>query len=234
MVMPMKGKMIKRVLYVILGTALLGVGSGCFRTAGLGMDALGSMILGISDFTGISYGSTQLMLNGFLLVVMFFLDRRNIGIGTVISMAGVGYVSDFVVWLLKDVAGFQPEGFLRSVMLIPAMFFLSFGIAFYMTPALGTAPYDDVAVIIEGISKRRIKFQYARIITDVVSMGIGITFALLAGESVFRVLGVGTLVNALLTGPLIQICRKYFALPLMKDLIVAREPERAEKSEQAE
>jgi uncharacterized membrane protein YczE len=103
-----------------------------------------------------------------------------------------------------------------------------------MTPALGTAPYDDVAVIIEGVSKHRIKFQYARIITDVVSMGIGITFALLAGESVFRVLGVGTLVNALLTGPLIQICRKYFALPLMKDLIVAREPERAEKSEQAE
>ena len=105
----MGGNLWKRILWMVLGNVLLGVGSGCFRIAELGLDAYSCLILGLSDLTGVQFGTTMLILNSMLLVVMLFLDIRQIGAGTIVNLIVVGYVSDGTVWLVREGIGYRPE-----------------------------------------------------------------------------------------------------------------------------
>ena len=205
----------KRILWMITGNVLLGVGCGFFRVAELGMDAYSSLVLGLSDLTGIQFGTTMLILNSMLLVVMLFMDIRHIGAGTIVNLVIVGYISDAIYWLVRDYIGYRPEGFTQSLFLVVALLLVGLGIALYTTPELGNSPYDDMGFIIEGRSRGRIKLHFARIISDMVSLVAGIAFALVSGQSVFRVAGVGTLCSAVFTGFLIGIFKKYLAIPLI-------------------
>ena len=210
-------RMIIGTLWTIVGTAGIGLGSACFRTASMGLDALGSLVTGTSQLTGFSYGNCQLGINLVILVIMLFAHREAIGIGTLVSMSGVGYVSDFGVWLIRDVFGLTDPGMIvRIIFLIPGLFFLGFGIALYMSPRLGTCPYDDIPVMLEMATKRKLPFVYGRILTDILAMILGVSFCLLADQSVLLVLGVGTVFNAVLTGPIIKFCRDHFTEKLVK------------------
>ena len=205
----------RRIIWMIIGNILLGIGSGCFRLAELGLDAYSCLVLGCSDLTGISFGTTMLGLNLMLLVVMVILDRKHIHVGTVANLVMVGYVSDGTVWLLQEVLGIHPGGFGQSLFLLAGLLLVGLGIALYTTPNLGVSPYDDMAFIIEERSKHRIKFHYARIIGDVVSVLAGVAFALITGESVFRVAGIGTICSAVLTGLIISFFKRHVAVPLV-------------------
>ena len=114
----MRGNLWKRILWMVLGNVLLGVGSGCFRIAELGLDAYSCLILGLSDLTGVQFGTTMLIINSMLLVVMLFLDIRQIGAGTIVNLIVVGYVSDGTVWLVREGIGYRPEGFTQSLFLV--------------------------------------------------------------------------------------------------------------------
>ena len=205
----------KRILWMIIGNVLLGLGCGCFRVAELGMDAYSSLVLGLSDLTGIQFGTTMLILNSMLLVVMLFLDIRHIGAGTIVNLVIIGYISDAVYWLIRDWIGYRPDGFPQSFFLIAALLLVGLGIALYTTPELGNSPYDDMGFIIEGRSKGRIKLHFARIISDMVCLVAGVIFALVSGQSIFRVVGIGTVCSAVLTGFMIGIFKKYLAVPLI-------------------
>ncbi len=211
----MGGNLWKRILWMVLGNVLLGVGSGCFRIAELGLDAYSCLILGLSDLTGVQFGTTMLIINSMLLVVMLFLDIRQIGAGTIVNLIVVGYVSDGTVWLVREGIGYRPEGFTQSLFLVLGLVLIALGIALYTTPELGTSPYDDLANIIVGRSKGRIKYHYARLIGDATSLVGGITVALIAGQSVFHVAGIGTVCSAVLTGFLVSYAKKYVAIPLI-------------------
>ena len=205
----------RRIIWMIIGNFLLGVGSGCFRIAELGLDAYSCLVLGCSDLTGISFGTTMLGLNLIFLVVMIFLDRKHIGAGTIMNLVMVGYVSDGTVWLVREVMGLSPGGIGQTLFLIVGLLLVGLGIALYTTPNLGNSPYDDLAFIIEERSKHRIKFHYARIIGDLVSLLAGVVFALIAGQSVFRVAGIGTVCSAVLTGLIISFFKRHVTIPLV-------------------
>lgn len=191
---------------MLLGILLIGLCVAFFRIAGFGVDPFTCMNLGISSSIGWLFGTWQLAANTMILVVVFFTVRNCIGLGTIINMVFVGYIADGVCWLVQDVLKAEPGILLRIVSLTVAMLFASVGVALYMKADMGIAPYDSVAVMIEKATKK-IPFHIGRVISDITVIVIGVMFCLLAGKSIWTVIGAGTVCNALFNGPLIQFFR---------------------------
>lgn len=72
---------------------------------------------------------------------------------------------------------------------------------------MGIAPYDSVAFIVTKYTREKVSFRMARVLSDLIVMGIGVGFCLMAKNSVWEIVGLGTVVNACCNGPLIQFFR---------------------------
>lgn len=205
----------KRYLMMFVGILFIGIAVGSYRLSAFGVDAFTCMNLGISGFLHMSFGTWQLIMNAAILVIVFLRARQCIGAGTIVNMVGVGYLADFLCWLVQDGIQLQMTLPLRVGALVLGSVFAGLGVAFYMVAELGIAPYDSVAVIIEQVTGGRVPFQRARVLSDVTVVIVGVVFCLLAGNSLWLILGVGTICNALFNGPLIQFFKTHAAQPLM-------------------
>ena len=203
-----KGVTGMRAAFMLLGILLIGICVTCYRLSEFGVDPFSGMNLGISGFIGWSFGNWQLVANILILVVVFFTVRHLIGPGTVINMVGVGYTADFLCWVVLDVLKVEMTLPLRTLALCLGTLFASLGVALYMIADMGLAPYDSVALIIEKLTKGKVPFQFARVASDITVIVIGVAFCLAAGNNVWLIVGIGTIANALLNGPLIQFFRK--------------------------
>ena len=212
----MKGK---RTAYMLLGILLIGISVAAYRMSGFGVDPFSCMNLGISRYLEMSFGNWQLLVNIVILIIVFFTVRWCIGIGTIINMVFVGYIADFLCWVMEVVLHLEMSLPLRILMLCIGMLFASSGVAFYMTADMGIAPYDSVAFIIRKMSKEKIPFQYGRICSDVIVMAVGVGFSLLAGNSVWTVVGLATVLNSLCNGPLIQFFRTRLEKTIKKEAL---------------
>lgn len=201
---------LKKVTFMLIGIVLIGMCVAAYRMSGFGVDPFTCMNLGISGFNGMLFGTWQLIVNVILLVVVFFTVRHCIGVGTIINMICVGYIADFLCWIMQDKIGFTTTLPIQIGFLVIGTLFASFGCAMYMAAELGIAPYDSVAFIITKVTKDKISFRMARVISDVACVLIGVTFCTLSHGKLGTIIGIGTLVNAFCNGPLIQFFRKQF------------------------
>lgn len=194
---------------------------GFYRLSLFGVDPFSCMNLGISQFIGMAFGTWQLMLNLGMLVLVFFTMRENIGLGTLFNMVFVGYGADLIVFLANDVFGLTASLPLRIVFLFLGTVFAGLGISLYKTAGMGLSPYDNAAVILEKYTHGKIPFKYGRILCDVTVMSIGLCFCLASGGKVLSIVGLGTVVNALLTGPMVGFFDEHLSKPLMGGLRTA-------------
>ena len=197
-------KITKRAGMMILGILFIGLCVSFLRLSGFGVDPFSAMNLGISGFIGWSFGTWQLLMNAVILVIVFFQARHCIGAGTIINMIFVGYIADFVCWLVQDVVQIEMSLPLRIIALVLAQLMASMGVALYMVADMGIAPYDSVAIIIEKLTHQKIPFHKARVLSDVVVVIVGIAFASASGAGIWAVAGIGTVINAFFNGHLIQ------------------------------
>lgn len=196
-----------RFFLMLSGILLISICVGCYRLGAFGVDAFTGMNLGISGFLGLSFGTWQLIANGLILILVFFTVRSYIGLGTVVNMVCVGYIADFLCWLVNDVARIEMTLPLRVLALLLGTLFASLGVALYMKADMGISPYDSVAPIIVKLTRDKIPFQYARISSDIAAIVIGLLFCLASKGNIWTIIGVGTVINALFNGPLIQFFR---------------------------
>ena len=175
-----KNPFVKRCIMMVTGILFIGICVGAFRLSAFGVDAFTCMNLGISGFLGMQFGTWQLIMNTAILIVVFFTARECIGAGTIVNMVCVGYMADFICWIVQDQLQIAMTLPLRIGALIAGSLFAGIGVAFYMVAEMGIAPYDSVAIIIQKQAKGRIAFQAARVMSDVTVVVIGVAFCLLA------------------------------------------------------
>lgn len=209
-----------RIILMILGVALIGMGSGIFRVIDWGLDPFSCAVMGGSLVTSIKFGNVQLGLNILMLIVVIFLCRKSIGLGTLVNMVGVGYMSDFTVWIVNDKLGYYPNIPVKIIFLIVFLMVFSIGIAMYMEASMGTAPYDTLGDIIEDRTHGKIPYRYARVIMDIICVAAGSVMALFKHTMVF---GVCTIILACLTGIVAGYFRKIFRKILGNRVVVEQE-----------
>lgn len=206
---------VKRGVMMLVGILFISICVGCYRLSGFGVDAFTCMNLGISGFIRMSFGTWQLIMNAAILVLVFFTVRKCIGAGTIVNMVCVGYGADLICWIVEDVLKVDMVLPFRIAAVIIGCVFAGLGVAFYMTAEMGIAPYDSVALIIEKVTKKKIRFQYARVLSDVTCVLVGVLFCMAAGNDLWMIVGIGTVINAFLNGPLIQFFKVHISDPLL-------------------
>ena len=120
-----------KIIMMLLGNLLLGIAVAILRMSRFGTDPFTCMNLGVSGFLNISFGTYQLLVNIILFIFVLWKGRSCIGAGTIVNMAGIGYIADFGVFVLTKCLG-QPEMLsmqIRILLMIFAVTMCSFAAA---------------------------------------------------------------------------------------------------------
>ena len=183
----------KRIAAVILSVFGMGFTLSFLIRLALGTDPCSCMNTGIASTLGLTFGTWSALVNSFLMIIVFFIDRSMIGWGTVFNMLLIGYIADFVTWLSHrwisdETILSEPTRIIFLLVMLPVFIFSA---AVYMNADLGLAPYDAIALLIS----RKIKVKYAivRMIYDFTACFIGFLFG--------GTLGPITIALALFLGP---------------------------------
>jgi uncharacterized membrane protein YczE len=194
---------VKRVIMTVAGVSIGGVAVGMFQFSDFGMDPFQVFAHGLWGLTRVGYGSFYMILNCIMLAVVLFVDRRKIGLGTVINVFLLGYIVEFSSWIFALWIP-DPSLAVRAIFLLAGMVILCIASSLYFVANMGVSTYDAVALYMA--EHRVAKFQYCRIGTDVVCVSVGF----LLGATV----GVGTLVTAFFMGPIIAFFNRHLSEPL--------------------
>ena len=210
--------MIKRIAMSLFGVIICAISVGIFKIAAIGVDPFQSFMAGLDDMIPISFGTLYVITNAILLLFALIFDKHYIGIATFINLFLLGYITQFTYEYLQTII-VNPSMVIRVICLVVGVVIICFGSAFYMTADLGVSTYDAIALIICNTWKKG-KFQYVRIITDLVCVILGVVLFLLAGGSVSMIptiAGVGTIITAFFMGPLIEFFNVHVARPILKE-----------------
>ena len=139
----------------------------------------------------LTHGRTHVGLSLLIILVLLFVDRSYIKIGTALCMLFGGPIIDFFTGLLSPALAGSDSLALRLCMLVAGCVILAFGMTIVIRSDAGTGPNDLVALVIS--EKAGWKFSPVRVAVDALFV--------LAGWLLGGVAGIGTLVCMFLVGP---------------------------------
>lgn len=199
----------RKLLAVVLGNLILGIGVAILRFSQMGNDPYCASTMAISEGLGMGLGTYQMLLNLVLFIFPLLWGRSYIGLGTIINLFLVGYIVQFCTWGLNILFGVQPVFSLpmKLVIMAVALVIVTFGLAMYQVASLGVAPYDFIALGLAEHSK--IPYFILRVGTDaicvlVILIEVGTGF--IGWENSH--LGIGTVITAFFLGPLVAFFTK--------------------------
>ena len=191
----MKQKLFFKDLAVVtLSTALIGAATCCYVRAGLGGDSVAVFLEGLSVVGGISLGTASWSLNIVLVTLAFLMARKHIGWTTVYSCILTGSFIDLADALLDPVFSLSGALWFRWGIFLAGLLLLTAGCALMIRFCPGMSVMD--AIVTRLSEKLRVSFRAVRMAIDAALMVSGL---LMGG-----VVGIGSVVAVLGTGPLIQ------------------------------
>lgn len=180
----------------MLGFAIYGLAIALIIQAELGTGPWAVLSVALADLTGTTPG-TMIILTGLLVLLGAVLLKEQIGWGTLGNILFIGPWTDLFLLLIPSLKGnlwLQIPGMLLAVVLS--------GVAtgVYISVDAGAGPRDSLMLAVSRVSGKSVQLSRAVIEVLVVICGW-----LLKGP-----VGIGTLVFALLIGPLVQLFFKVF------------------------
>lgn len=184
-----KNKLV-RLLVVIIGTIIMGIGIEIIVLANQGFDSVSTLILGLMNFSPIPFGRWSQLISLFFLLITFLYKRSMLGIGSIINTLLVGEtISRTASWL--QTVSFLQENVFAS---LAGFMVMALGTALYLSGGLGSGPLEGMIFCV--CDKLDVSLQKSRILLDFLIVACGF----LLGSS----LGIGTLFAIFLLGPMIQ------------------------------
>ena len=200
-----KGKITKRIIMMIIGNVILGMGAGMLRAADFGVDPYQCFVLGIDNLLKLGYGTTFVVVNAVFLVLMLVFARRMLNLGTLVNMFFLGYIIDFSHSICMNITPL-PSVLVRVVYFIVSILLITFSSAVIYTADMGVSTYDWIALK-TAEAQKIVSFKWCRVGTDLVCVIIGLVFSIIPG--------IGTIVTAFLLGPLVSFFRTYCSEPFL-------------------
>ena len=178
-----------RLVQLYAGLSLYGAATALRLRADLGLDPWGAFHQGVSQVTGLSFGTTIILVGAIILLTWIPL-RQKPGLGTISNIVVIGLASDAALFVLPEVRWWP----MQYGLTILGTLLTGVAGALYMAAGFGTGPRDGLMIGIVRCTRWPLKR---------VRGGIELT-VLILGWLLGATIGVGTLIHALLIGPCLE------------------------------
>ena len=165
----------RRILGMVVGIVIIGLGIALFKQSHLGNDSISALNMRLAEMLGISLGVQNLCTNILFFALQFWFGRKYIGLGTFGPAEALGL----------------PVQLLWVALAVPVT---ALGASLYQTADLGIAPYDYLSLGLRDYTP--VPYFGCRVFTDALC---ALLCWLLGG-----LVGIGTLICAFCLGPFIQ------------------------------
>lgn len=186
----------KKVLMAFLGIFFIGVGVAFNASAHLGNDPVGIFYDGIRNLLSLSetqLGTASNLVNLFMAILLLFVGRRYLNLGTIIYILPYGTCVSIGTYLYAMI--FQSEALpVRILAGVVGCGFLYLGVALFIAVDIGMDPMTGIAMVLKDWlhwDYKKGKWLFDGILT--------VTGFLMGGK-----LGIVTVVTACTAGPAIQ------------------------------
>jgi hypothetical protein len=194
-----------KIVAAVIGVLLVGVGVAFNNCAGLGNDSVGIVYDGIRSVGGMTsaqLGMASNLVNLTLMVLLFFIGRRYISVGTFVYFIPYGFCVDIGTRLYGLLI--HSDGLAMQILCsVIGCLLLYIGVAIYITVDIGVDPFTGIVLVLRDKLKK--EYRFVKIGFDLTMIVLG---TLLGGK-----LGLVTIITALTAGPMIQffsnICKKF-------------------------
>ena len=177
-----------RYMFLAAGIVLMALAGLFFSCSEIGMDPLSVFYSGVSAVLRIRLGSAALLVGAAILLILFFWDRKRIGVGTVAVVVGIGPLLN----LFLEFFSYSPSSWIgKGLSSLAGVAAFGLGMAFYLHADLGCGPVD--ALMLHFSERTPISLRMFKILFDILCVVIG---GILGGT-----FGLGTIIAAFLTGP---------------------------------
>lgn len=194
----------RRVSQLLIGLVLYGAGCALTVEAGLGVDPWTVFAQGLSIHTGIGIGWITNIV-GFLVLLLWIPLRQKPGVGTVANIALVGTSMQGVLWLIPPITGIVAQ----IATLLGGILLVALASGLYIGARFGPGPRDG---LMTGL--------HARWGWPIWACRAGVEISVLAiGWMLGGTVGIGTVLFAVLIGPLVHV-----ALPVLDTARPGRAP----------
>lgn len=213
----------KRIILFFLGMSIIQMGVALFLKTNIGSDPMTVFTQGLAstlDKTGLKETAIVKMIAGtntvtpgvanmiiliVLTAIILCVDYKRIKIGTLICVVGVGPIIDLGVKVISYFPVENANFFVKMLLVVVGCVIIAIGFSILSATEVGVAPNDIVPFLLQDKLKVQ-QYSYIRIPMDAV--------LLIGGFFLGGVVGVGTILSMLLTGPFIQ-----FTLPYGKKFV---------------
>ncbi len=200
----------KRLAFMLPAVLFMGFFVSILLEINWGTDPASFMNFNIAHTIKFSLGTTEVIVYGVMLVIVFFTGANRIGFGTLANMILIGYTVDLCRWIWGK-CGFHD--YIMTCSLAPkigifvvALLLFVVVAAIYMNAQMGVAPYDALpSIISEALPK--VPYFVIRIIYDFLAMGIGIFVSVFTQDGIQGSL-IGASAMSILIGPAVSLVAK--------------------------
>ena len=148
----------RRTLVMLPSVPGIGLAVALLMKANMGMDPFTSFQAAISPMTGLSVGAWSVILNSAIVVAFFFIDRKLIGLGSVVFAAGIGpFINLFSSLLDRLLPGEMPL-WMALLCVLAGSCVISASIANYLPLQLGAQATDMISITLGRLTHRTVGF----------------------------------------------------------------------------
>lgn len=184
----------KKLIFFFLGLWIIQTGVAIFIGTNIGSDPFTVFTQGLAGVIGITPGMGNMIITFTFLVIILIIERRYINIGTVLAMFAAGPFIDLMIKFFEPFNFSQYNIVIKMILLAISCVVIAIGFSLLKATDLGVSPNDVIPFILSDKTKKEYR---------VVRMCLDGTF-LVVGFFLGGVVGVGTIIAALLQGPTIQ------------------------------
>lgn len=179
----------RRLVQLIIGLTFFGIGIGLMLRSGLGLPPWDVLHQGLAAQIGLTVGIWSILVS-FVVLAFWIPLRERYGIGTLLNAIVIGVMIDVTTAVVPE----APNTWWAAGMMLVGILLIAVTSGMYIGANLGPGPRDG---LMTAIVRRGPSIRLTRVIMEVTVLVIGV---LLGGT-----FGIGTILYALLMGPLVQI-----------------------------
>ncbi len=188
----------RRIIICIAGLVLYALGNFFGVVAGpAGTNGWNTLALGLSNTTGLSFGSCVFVIGIVLLIIDYF-GKGKLGLGTFMNVFFISWMSDVFLKILTFIPP-APNMTVGVIYTLLGQMIIAFATVIYMKPGLGAGPRDTLMVI-TGRLVPNVPIGVVKFVLEIA--------ALLAGVVMGAAFGIGTVLVIALQASFFQFaCR---------------------------